>query len=141
MAVQGALGEVKPNMATTRTTFLGLDQWQVHPIRDKVRLEKQSLLLAFPCKEFWVPIEAFWEVILGVEDETRVPISVQDWRRVGYCDVPGGFRSRQVEVLVDGIQWYREQCPGSPLKLYLLPGEVFDCRLSVARKDHHGLFE
>ena len=95
-------------MATTRATFLGLDQWEVDSVRHKVCLEKQSLLLAFSGEKLWVPVEPFREVVSGIEYEFWVSVGVQNRGRVGYRDVTGGLGSGQVKVLVDGVQGYRE---------------------------------
>ena len=95
-------------MASACATFLGLDQWEVDSVGYEICLEKQSLLLAFPGEKLWVSVESFQEVIPSIEDELGVSVGVQNRRRVSYRDVTGRFGSRQVKVLVDGVQGYRE---------------------------------
>ena len=75
------------------------------------------------------------------EDDPRISVGVQNRGRVSYRDITGRLGSRQVKVLVDGVQGDRESCTGSPLKFHLLSGEVFDSGFSVPGQDHDGLFE
>ncbi len=63
MAVQRALGELEADMAAAGAALSRFDQRQVDCVRDKVRLEQQSLLLALVGEVFRLAVESVLEVV------------------------------------------------------------------------------
>ena len=138
VAVQIPLGHAEADVAATCAPLVRHIERQVHRIGHKVRVEQQPPLLPLAREVVGLAVEAFGEVVLGVEDEVHVAEGVHDDGRIRHGHIARRLRARAVEMLMPGIERNREDRPCLPLERNLPARVVPDRRRSAAVKhvDH-----